>query len=257
MRLVERIAGLALGLAGLAACTAPNPAYWVTGRPDAVEVPDASPGDLATEGISKPDAPAPPPDAAGADHAPMPDTEPPVNAHGETPGPSNPDGPATPEVPAPPDVAPDVPAKPDAAMDVPAGEPARSIDDRVVGTGLHQINYTGLGWTWCGTCNEGPTLYADSNTWSEVANARATLTFEGSRIRVYGVRDVTHGIGAISLDGGPEFLIDFAGSPRSGNVVMFDANVNTGRHQLVVRVTGTHSAGSTGTAVPIDRIGVD
>ena len=41
-----------------------------------------------------------------------------------------------------------------------------------------------------------------------------TLRFRGKQVRFYGVCEANHGIGGLSLDGGPEVLVDEYGTLR-------------------------------------------
>src|SRR5437763_6564513 len=93
-----------------------------------------------------------------------------------------------------------------------------TIDDSVMGTGQNQFNYVGA-WQHCTNC--GATLYNQSNSWDNTANDYVTLAFTGTQVKFYGVQDRVHGIGAVSLDGGPEVNIDFFAAVRAGNVLLW------------------------------------
>ena len=109
------------------------------------------------------------------------------------------------------------------------------VNDTIVGSGRDQFNYVGAGWQH--GPGDGGTFSAD-NTWNNTAGAYATLDFTGTRVVLYGVRDPVHGTSAVSIDGGPEALVDLRG-PRRGNVAVWGSPVLAqGPHTLRVRVVG-------------------
>jgi beta-galactosidase len=127
-----------------------------------------------------------------------------------------------------------------------------SVDDRITGTGLNQFNYTG-GWQSCTNC--GPDLFAGTNSWSNLTNDQVTVAFTGTQIRLYGVRDPGHGIGMVSIDGGPETPVDFYNPARQGNALVWTSpTLPTGQHTLRLRVTGTANPSATNTWVVPDRV---
>ena len=71
------------------------------------------------------------------------------------------------------------------------------------------------------------------------------------------MKDPQHGIGAISIDGGPETMVDFFAASRSGNTLMFTSAVlPAGSHTFRIRVTGTKNASATNTFVVPDRVDI-
>ena len=132
------------------------------------------------------------------------------------------------------------------------------VDDRVVGTGLHQFNYV-PNWPNCGQCLDGGRLYADSNSWSNVLDAQATVAFVGTRIHVYAVLHPTHGFAGISIvDEVPEQLVDFYAAQRAGNQLHWSSPVlSPGRHVLKVRVTRMQRPGSEDYFVALDRVVIE
>jgi hypothetical protein len=69
------------------------------------------------------------------------------------------------------------------------------------------------------------------------------------------VEDPGHGIGALSIDGGSETLIDFYAATRTGNQLMWTSPVlPSGDHVFKVRVTGTKNTSSTNSWVVPDRV---
>jgi len=122
----------------------------------------------------------------------------------------------------------------------------------VTGTGVNQFNYTGA-WQSCTNC--GADLFAGTNSWDNVANDQVTVAFSGTQLRFYGVRDPRHGIGMVSIDGGPETSVDFFNATRQGNSLLWSSPVlPAGPHTFRLRVTGTANPSATNTFVVPDRV---
>lgn len=129
-----------------------------------------------------------------------------------------------------------------------------SVDDSVEGTGENEFNYVGA-WQHCTNC--GADLYDQSNSWDNTANDFVTVAFTGTQIKLFGVQDTVHGIGAVSIDGGAETKIDFYASTRTGDVLLWTSPaLASGSHTFKLRVTGTHSAASTDNFVVPDRVDI-
>jgi hypothetical protein len=136
-----------------------------------------------------------------------------------------------------------------------AGGTVTTVDDAVQGTGPNQFNYQGSGWQHCANC--GSDLFNGTNSWDNVTGQTVTVAFTGRQISFYGVKDPQHGIGAISIDGGPETTVDFFSPNRAGNQLMFTSPMLTsGPHTFRLRVTGTRNASSSNTFVVPDRVDI-
>ena len=116
----------------------------------------------------------------------------------------------------------------------------------------------GTDWKSCiNNCNPPGNYYDASQHWSGNTDDTATLIFSGTQIKFYGVTYIWHGIGAISIDGGPETDIDFYSVNRTGDVLLWTSPVlANGLHTFRLRVTGTHDGASTGTTVVVDRVDI-
>jgi Glycosyl hydrolase family 59 len=114
------------------------------------------------------------------------------------------------------------------------------------------FTYSGNGWTH-GGCS--PNCYGGTNSWDNTANDSVSVSFVGTQIQFYGVKDPGHGIGAVSIDGGSETQIDFYSAIRAGNQLMWTSPVlPQGTHKLTLRVTGTKNASSSNTWVVPDAV---
>jgi hypothetical protein len=129
------------------------------------------------------------------------------------------------------------------------------VDDSVQGTGVDQINYTGA-WS-----HVDPTtvLAAFQGTVSidSTTNDTAAIAFTGSQIKLYSTERNNRGIAAVSVDGGPETLVDMYSANDAGDALVYTSpTLGPGGHTLTVRNTGTHNPGSSGTIICIDRINI-
>ena len=134
----------------------------------------------------------------------------------------------------------------------PVGHPAvvRFVDDAD-----SDFVYTGAGWQHCNSC--GSDLFHGGNSWDPVAGDFATVTFTGRQVTLFGVRDPGHGIGAVSIDGGPETLVDFFAPYRAGTQPLWTSPMlRSGVHTLRLRVTGEMNDSSGGTFVVPDKLDI-
>ena len=99
--------------------------------------------------------------------------------------------------------------------------------------------------------------YQNDNHWSSLANAYYQVPFNGTQVRLYGGKASSHGIAAVSVDGGAETLVDTYAAARTDGVPLWTSPVLTaGNHTLKVRATGQKNASSTNTFVTGDRVDV-
>lgn len=140
---------------------------------------------------------------------------------------------------------------------LPTGASLLTFDDSIQGTGPNQWNYTGSDWGHCTSCNDSATFYNASISWDNTANDSVTLPFTGTQIQLYGYTDPRDGIGAVSIDGGPETMVDFYAPTRAGNVLLWSSPaLSATSHVFKLRVTGTHDANATDNYVGPDRADV-
>ncbi|MBB6672524.1 hypothetical protein [Cohnella nanjingensis] len=135
-----------------------------------------------------------------------------------------------------------------------SNDPAVVVNDGTVGTGTNQFNYSG---NWhAGT---QISAYGEDEHWSSEPGAYYTMIFAGQGFQLYGSRGSFFGIAAISVDGGPETMVDlYSGSYyRKDNVLLYTSpTLPSGNHTLKVRVTGTANLDSDNVYVSADRIEV-
>jgi hypothetical protein len=176
-----------------------------------------------------------------------------------TDGPSSADAPATDAQDAAPNAASDAPDAASDARDATADATtaAMTVDDSVQGVGFNQFDYVGSGWLHCTACIIGATYYDMSDSWSNVTGDVVTLTFTGTQLKFYGVLDTLHGIGAASIDGGPETTIDFYSNMILGNQLLWTSPLlPAGIHTFALRVTGQKNRKSSDFFVTVDRVDV-
>jgi hypothetical protein len=135
-----------------------------------------------------------------------------------------------------------------------------TIDDSVQGTGTDQFNYVGNGWGHCTSCNgnlDPPDAYDGSNSWDNTINDYVTIAFNGTQIKFYGVVGSPHGIGAFSIDGGSETMVDFYSPTEAGDTLLYTSPVlPSGQHTLQVRVTGNQNSNATWNGINPDRVDI-
>lgn len=129
---------------------------------------------------------------------------------------------------------------------------SRVLNDIEVGTGLNKINYNG---NW-GFAYDGNTYYWD-NHYSGNANDYYTISFYGTQVKIMGTKDMKFGKMAVSIDGGPEAIVDCYNISRINWQNLYTSSTLTrGQHTIKVRVTGTKNFWSTGTTVTLDRVDI-
>ncbi|MDA5283726.1 glycoside hydrolase family 2 TIM barrel-domain containing protein [Streptomyces sp. Isolate_45] len=109
------------------------------------------------------------------------------------------------------------------------------------GTRLGQFTYTGF-WRSIG----------QRNAFTNTLGNRVTLRFRGNRIRLHGTVNHLNGIGAVSVDGGPEVDVDYY-SPAfvDDRTVWTSPPLVQGDHTLTLRVTGRKNPASADTWVSL------
>ncbi|HKZ36515.1 MAG TPA: hypothetical protein VJ184_02615, partial [Chryseolinea sp.] len=117
------------------------------------------------------------------------------------------------------------------------------FDDAVQGTGLNQHNYVGAGWVHGSST---PSFHNSTLSYSHVAGAYVTFTFIGNKVEWATEKKSTHGITAVSIDGGPETTIDLYAPNEVHTIVYSSQNLTQGTHTFKIRATGTKNPASTG-----------
>ena len=120
---------------------------------------------------------------------------------------------------------------------------AAFVDDAVQGTGTNQHHYVGS-WRHNTT---SPTFYNSTLSYSNQTDAYVELTFIGNRVLWYTEKKNTHGIAAVSIDGGVESFIDlFSVYPEQRVMVYSSPTLTPGTHTFKIRATSTKNPASTG-----------
>ncbi|SDX37931.1 CBM35 domain-containing protein [Paenibacillus sp. CF384] len=125
-----------------------------------------------------------------------------------------------------------------------------TIDDAETGTGELKYEFVG---TWNSSANDK--AYMETDHYNNKADDYYQVKFTGTHIRVYGEKNNGFGIAAVSIDGGPETLVDTYSATRSVNTLLFSSEMlSLGSHTLKVRLTGEKNASSGGNWVTADRV---
>lgn len=116
----------------------------------------------------------------------------------------------------------------------------------------------GNSWGHCTNCdNNHDGFYNGSNSWDNTPNDYASITFNGTQIKFYAVVGTDHGIGAFSIDGGSETMVDFYAPTNAGNTLIYTSPVlPAGQHTLKVRVTGEQNSNAHWNGINPDRVDI-
>jgi methyl-accepting chemotaxis protein len=124
------------------------------------------------------------------------------------------------------------------------------VQNNVMGTGQAEFEYLGE-WR-----HSAANVETDgTNSYSSQPDDIARVRFTGSRVRFYSVSGPGHGIGAVSIDGGPETRFDTYSPHRATGVLMYESPVLPyGQHTIDVRVADAKHPDARYTWVNVDRI---
>ncbi len=140
--------------------------------------------------------------------------------------------------------------------------PQESINNMVQGTGINQFNYMGGSWEHRASddntvCGYTPILNNNTVSWDNTPNDYVTLTFTGVQIAFYGMVAPSFGIGAVSIDGGDETMIDFyAADAESNQLLWTSSKLSAGTHTFKLRVTGNKNPKSFDSYVSVNRVDI-
>jgi hypothetical protein len=128
-----------------------------------------------------------------------------------------------------------------------ATAPVTSVDDSA-----RSVHYSG---PWRRAHASG--LFGQTEHVASSARSSARFTFSGTQARLFGPLSPAGGIATVQVDGGTPVTIDTYQATTAQQEQLFDTGVlAAGRHTLVLRVTGTGDALSSGRSIGLDRIDV-
>jgi hypothetical protein len=120
-----------------------------------------------------------------------------------------------------------------------------------VPTPVNDTNFSYIGdWQW--TRADG--AFDGDQHMSLVVNGTASLKFDGTSVSLYGLKAPDQGIAAVSIDDGPEQLVDmYAAIPAYQTILYSNPTLKDGPHTIYVRVTGNKNSQAAGMAISLDR----
>lgn len=128
----------------------------------------------------------------------------------------------------------------------------RIINDIEVGTGQNQMNFVG---DWSFSYDSGCWDFDNHYTWT--ADSYVTIPFNGTGFNIYGSKDNSFGKFAVSVDNGPETIVDCYYIARRNNQTLYQCSgLTSGQHTLKIRVTGTKNFWSSAATINVDRVDV-
>jgi hypothetical protein len=135
----------------------------------------------------------------------------------------------------------------------PSPPETREISDDAVGMDLFEVEYRGA-WRRDTTREKAR---GGSEHISAVEGDLLQIRFEGRRLTWHTSKENSFGVAAVSIDGGPESLVDlytYCVEPQYGRFVYDSGELSPGEHLFTVRVTGQKAAKSSGHAISHDRV---
>lgn len=130
--------------------------------------------------------------------------------------------------------------------------PVITINDTVTGSGINQIEYFG---DWGYSSNE--VCYDSDNHWTNESSRYCVMTFEGIQATYYAAQADNNGIAAVSVDGGPEVMVDlYSPSSAPSSPLYITLLLPYGKHTLKIRVTGDKNPNSEYSWVNVDRFDI-
>lgn len=128
------------------------------------------------------------------------------------------------------------------------------VDDNTTGDQGYEWNYVS---TWAAPCLNCAGWYDLTLHYTGTTDAYAEISFNGTSIELYTEKKNTHGIMAVSIDGGAETNIDlYSASQLLQELVFTSATLTQADHILKVRCTGTKNASSSNYYAIVDYVKV-
>ncbi len=122
----------------------------------------------------------------------------------------------------------------------------------VFGSGVNEIEYSS-DWRHSKANLES----SGSDSYCGMENGVATVRFVGTRVRYYGFAESNHGMIALSIDDGPETIVDQYGTSRENRMFWQSPVLPRGNHVLRARATADQNPASRYIWVTLERIEID
>jgi methyl-accepting chemotaxis protein len=122
----------------------------------------------------------------------------------------------------------------------------------VFGSGVNEIEYSS-DWRHSKANLES----SGSDSYCGMENGVATVRFVGTRVRYYGFAESNHGMIALSIDDGPQTIIDQYGTSRENRMFWQSPVLPRGNHVLRARATADQNLASRYIWVTLERIEID
>jgi len=122
----------------------------------------------------------------------------------------------------------------------------------VFGSGVNEIEYSS-DWRHSKANLES----SGSDSYCGMENGVATVRFVGTRVRYYGFAESNHGMIALSIDDGPETIVDQYGTSRENRMFWQSPVLPRGNHVLRARATADQNPASRYIWVTLEHIEID
>lgn len=121
--------------------------------------------------------------------------------------------------------------------------------------GPHNI-YTGA-WTHAANNTWNANHHNKTISYTYEVNATVTVSFNGKKVELFAEKRFNHGIAALSIDSGPEVMIDqYANDQTNNTQKLYEQVLTPGNHTLKLRMTGTKNPAATEANIMFDYIRV-
>jgi hypothetical protein len=121
--------------------------------------------------------------------------------------------------------------------------------------GAHSV-YTGA-WTHAANNPWNANHFNKTISYTFAVNATVVVSFTGKKVELYSEKRVNHGIAAVSIDNGPEVMIDqYANDQTNNTQKLFEQSLTPGNHTIKLRMTGTKNPAASEANIMFDYIRV-
>ena len=125
-----------------------------------------------------------------------------------------------------------------------------SLNNATTGTAANQFEFAA---SWIAGADTR--AYLGNEHYTKAAGTSYQVRFSGTQVKIYTTKGPNCGIQAVSIDGGPETMVDLYSASRANQVLVYTSPVLAdATHTLKVRVTGTKNGSASDSFVVADRV---
>jgi hypothetical protein len=132
-----------------------------------------------------------------------------------------------------------------------AGTTTTVIEDTATGTTTNKVQYTGSSWTRCGGCS-----VATSNSsyyYGYTIGNQVTVRFNGTKIKMFGVKESAGGMASVAIDGSVVGNIDTYSASQQAGAIYESPALPAGNHTIVLTILAQKNSASVANVVSFDK----